>query len=74
MDLGLRAREGSFDVKHLTAEDKASLPDRRENIGGHVWSLTVLNDADWSFARIAAFIRRNPRAIFTNLDKKGAAS
>ncbi|MCY4502759.1 MAG: hypothetical protein OXE57_14485 [Alphaproteobacteria bacterium] len=69
--LELRSDNGRFFVD-LVAEDDEDLPELlalletfRANGNPHAeLALSVLNDRGWSFSAIAAFIRRNPRAVF----------
>ena len=75
--LGLRGAGGPFLFKNLSPADRelmeaeykehhrsapAPIPDQ--------WALANLNDTGWPFAKIAAFIRRNPAAVFMNTDPK----
>lgn len=65
--LHLRDGAGRFWLKDLTEADVRTvaelgdLPDR-----SHGYLIANLNDKGWTFRQIAAFIRRNPNAVFTN--------
>jgi hypothetical protein len=59
--LKLRTQGGGFYLSRVTDEWKEQI--------GDVSSLYALNDRlNWPFRKIAAFIRANPTAVFSNLD------
>ena len=79
--LELRSDNGRFFVDRV-GEDDPDLPElmmMREDLradpngGPHAeLALSQLNDRNWSFERIAAFIRRNPLAVFK--EREGCAA
>ena len=55
--LQLRDKRGGFDGEPVISDDYSPL-----------CTLAELNDAGWTFKRIAAFVRARPQDVFTNLE------
>ena len=73
--LNLRSVAGTVRLDALGPADRERIVQDRaaselRDRDPELWSLANLNDTGWPFRDIAAFIRRNPAAVFNNLDEK----
>ena len=69
--LRLRDGNGIFAECNLTQRDKVNVAPQirlHAHLQVQVGMLSALNDVGWTFAEIAAFVRRNPGAVFNNAD------
>lgn len=67
--LGLKSSTGMVDLQFLSKEATKAVISIVEPLTDHV-SLANLNDQGFTFSKIAALIRENPHAVFTNGDKQ----